>query len=256
MSLHYPDSSDTGEQGETKKLDVEFRVDNDSYPFVGASASESCTVELQEMVPREDSVYSEFFRVEGADTERVLTLAEETPNVDSTLIEAKEDSALFEFVVDDETCVAASIAEAGGLPRVVRGEAGEGTLVAEIPRAEADDVIEAFLGDHPEVELVERRDSTTVEADLTVTEFIETAHEVLAAEDRELVVAALSEGYYDWPRRLSLEQLAEKLNYDISILRTSLHDAEQDLLAALFDDGDLDRDEQVHPLTDADVSGS
>ncbi|MFC7166964.1 helix-turn-helix domain-containing protein [Halospeciosus flavus] len=94
-----------------------------------------------------------------------------------------------------------------------------------------------------------------MEADFTVTEFIETAHEILDSEKRELVVAALSEGYYDWPRTRSIEELAEQLNQDASILRELLHEAEQELLAALFDDGDLDHDEHVHPLIDADVPG-
>ncbi|MFC7200763.1 bacterio-opsin activator domain-containing protein [Halospeciosus flavus] len=254
MSLRYTSSTDQGEQEEMDTIDVEFAVEDDTYPFVGASANASCVVDLQEMVPRGDGSYSEFFRVEGADSERVLTLAEETPRVDPTLIESSDGCALFEFVVEEE-CVAATLADEGAFPRVVRGEEGEGTLVAEVPQAKADDIVESFLDNHPDVELVDQRDSTRMEADFTVTEFIETAHEILDSEKRELVVAALSEGYYDWPRTRSIEELAEQLNQDASILRELLHEAEQELLAALFDDGDLDHDEHVHPLIDADVPG-
>jgi hypothetical protein len=54
---------------------VEFSVENDRYPFVGASASESCAFELEEMIHRGGGVYSEFFPVRGADTDRILSLA-------------------------------------------------------------------------------------------------------------------------------------------------------------------------------------
>ncbi|MXR20205.1 bacterio-opsin activator domain-containing protein [Halobacterium bonnevillei] len=131
---------------------IEFRVDDDRYPFVGASASESCAFELEEMIHRGGGVYSEFFRVRGADADRILSLARETPQVQPTVLAEDGDECLFEFEVAGG-CIAVSLAESGAYPRVVRSDEGEGTVVAELPRDEARAVVRDILAEDAAVEV-------------------------------------------------------------------------------------------------------
>lgn len=54
-------------------VELEFSFDDLAYPFVGASAAENCTVELEALVPRGEGAYAEFFSVRGADVDASST---------------------------------------------------------------------------------------------------------------------------------------------------------------------------------------
>lgn len=236
-----------------ESVSVKFHIENETYPFVGASAAESCTFELEEMIPRDDGVYSEFFRVEDADTDRILEVAEETPQVEPTLLREEGDESLFEFVVEGG-CIAVSIAEEGGNPRVVRGEDGDGSVVADFPREEARSLVRTIVDEHEGVHLSTEgiSDDVDVLADLSRSELVEIAHDTLTTKQRGALMTAFSEGFYEWPRETSLSELAAKLGTDEDALDERLHNCEQELLSVLFDDGMLDDiDERSLPLTDA-----
>lgn len=230
------------------RVAVEFRVGDERYPFVGASEIESCTFELEEMIPRGDGVYSEFFRVRDADTDRILAIAEETPQVEPTLLAEDDEEALFEFEVAGG-CIAVSLAEHGAYPTLVQGEEGEGRVVADVPRAEARELVRQVVDENPDVHQVGQRDEPgpTV-GKAPVHRMI---HEVLSMQQRAIVLTAISEGFYEWPQRASLQDIADVLDMDVDTVDTRLHNCEQLLLAALFENGTLDDvEEPFHPFVE------
>lgn len=238
----------------TGQLSVEFRVENERYPFVDASALESCVFELEEMVPRGDGVYSEFFRIVGADTDRILDVAAETPQVTPTLLEEAGDESLFEFEVEGG-CIAVSLAEAGAYPRVVRADDGEGTVVADFPTGEARPLVRKVLASHEGVSVVTQSGADEIVPAFTETEVIEVAHDVLTRQQRSVLVTALADGFYAWPQETTLDDLAHSLDLEEPILDTRLHNAEQEILAALFEEGTLgDVDGPIHPFVDTQAS--
>ncbi|MFB6270513.1 MAG: bacterio-opsin activator domain-containing protein, partial [Halobacterium sp.] len=238
-----------GTEAAGERVTVEFRVDDERYPFVGASELESCTFELEEMIPRGDGVYSEFFRVRGADTDRILDVADATPQVDATLISADGDEAFFEFEVAGG-CIAVSLAEAGAHPQVVRGEDGDGTVVADCPRERARPVVRDVLDDHGGVELVAEDAGEGVLPSVDDATFHETVHEVLTPRQRGAFLVAVSDGFYEWPRETTLADVAETLDTDPAVLDARLRNCEQLVLAGLFEDGALgDADGPTHPLS-------
>lgn len=255
------------QQSPPDNVAVEFRVENDRYPFVGASASESCTFELEEMIHRGGGVYSEFFRIRGADTDRILSLARETPQVQPTVLAEDGDECLFEFEVAGG-CIAVSLAEGGAYPQVVRSDEGEGTVVAELPRDEARAVVRDILAEDATVEVRSEQpaDGETDATDPAGSERTaadsgrgvgaatvqEEIHEVLTQRQRGVLLTALSEGFYEWPRRATLAEVAESLGTDVTALDEQLHNCEQLVLAGLFEDGTLgDVVEPAHPLSNA-----
>ncbi|MFC7200759.1 bacterio-opsin activator domain-containing protein [Halospeciosus flavus] len=235
-------------------VSVEFRVENESYPFVGASAEESCTFELEEMIPRGDGVYSEFFRVKDADTDRILELAEEAPQVEPTLLREEGDESLFEFEVAGG-CIAVSIAEEGGRPRVVRGDDGDGSVIADFPSESARDVVRKLVDDNDGVEVDSHSGSFDAPEDISESTIVEAAHDTLTTRQRGALMTALSEGFYEWPQQATLADVADTLGIDADALDQRLHNCEQELLSTLFGDGALDDlENRTQPLADADVA--
>lgn len=206
---------------------VEFRVEDDRCPFVGASASESCAFELEEMIHRGGGVYSECFQIRGADADRILSLARETPQVQPTVLAEDGDECLFEFEVAGG-CIAVSLAEGGAYPQVVRSDEGEETVLAELPRDEARAVVRGTLAEDLAVEVrseqpadgetdaTEPAESERTVADsgrgVGVATVQEEIHEVLTQRQRGVLLTALSEGFYEWPRRATLTEPAHPLS--------------------------------------------
>jgi hypothetical protein len=161
-----------------------------------------------------------------------------------------------------------SLAEDGAYPQVVRGDDGDGTVIAELPRDEARTVVRDILAEDETVEVRSERPADG-ESDGTDTDgseqtaadsergigaatVQEVLHEVLTPRQRGVLLTALSEGFYEWPRRATLAEVAAALGADEAALDAQLHNREQLVLAALLEDGTLgDVVEPAHPLSDA-----
>jgi len=72
-------------------VELEFGFEDPEHPFVGASAAAECRVELEEMVPRGDGTYAEFYSVRGAAPSTVETMAKDPPSVSATMLERYDD---------------------------------------------------------------------------------------------------------------------------------------------------------------------
>lgn len=225
---------------------VTFTVENKRYPFVGASRAESCRFELEELVHRGDGVYSEFFRVTGANPDHILDCAADHPQVDATLLGVDGDEAFFEFEVGGG-CIAVTLAEAGAYPQVVRSDDGEGVVIVVSEGSERP-LVRTIGEENTGVTLdAESRDLWALTTDAGVT--FGTLFDVVSAQQRDVFLLALSRGFYDWPQAATLTEIADRLDLDESVLKSRLHRCEQLILAALFQDGTLsDDDTPTHPL--------
>lgn len=214
-------------------VELAFAFDNPDYPFVGASAAEGCTVELEEMVPRSGGTYAEFFTVVDADPDRITDLAEDHESAEARLLDESETGSLFEFTVS-ANCPAVGLAELGALPRTVRAEDGEGEIVAELPgHYDVSRVTEAFLGEFA-AELTAKRQKAELTPLFSHREFDQVVDERLTDRQREVLEFAFEEGYYDWPRESTGEELAAELDISPPTLSKHLYVAERKVLSVLF----------------------
>ena len=90
---------------------------DESYPFVGVSQAESCRVELEKILPRGSNQFAEYFKIIGADPDRVLELAEASDLVEPRVIARYEDGGLFEFIVTG-FCPAQDLIALGAVPAI------------------------------------------------------------------------------------------------------------------------------------------
>lgn len=70
----------------------------------------------------------------------------------------------------------------------------------------------------------------------TLMEFEEQSESQVTDRQREVVREALSRGYYDWPRKITNEQLAEVLGISRATLHEHLRKAERTLLSSVLAD--------------------
>lgn len=234
---------------ENAVVELEFEVSDPSHPFVGASEAEQCRFELQEMIPRGEGHYAEFFSVSGGDPDRILALADEHSTVTPRLLQKYEDGGLFEFSTG-ANCPAVTLAELGALPRTVRAIRGEGRIVGELPsHSDSVAVVEAFLETYPEAELVAKREKEYSAMTFNYDGFQQVVRDHLTDRQHEVLQAAYESGYYEWPRKCTGQEVADLLDITSATFSQHIHAAERKLLAVLFEgpvtnswDGDRSED--------------
>lgn len=221
-------------RGESPAVELEFAFDDPSYPFVRASADASCRLELEEMIPRGEGVYAEFYSVHGADLAAIESLAEDHPTASVTVIERYGDGGLIEFLVEGN-CPAVRLAELGALPRSVVGDRGEGRIAAELPASrDVSEVVSTFQTEY-DGELVAKREREAFTPIFSSRELDRALERALTERQREVIETAFEAGYYDWPREITGTELAEQLGISQPTLSEHLATAERQLLSLVFE---------------------
>jgi hypothetical protein len=215
---------------------VRFGVTDVAYPFVGVSQEESCRVELEKILPRGSDRFAEYFKIVGADPDRVLELAEANDLVEPRVITRYEDGGLFEFIVTG-FCPAQDLIALGAVPQKVVAEDGVGYIVAEVPDGESDaDIINAFLDQHPSASLKEKETKDRQTPLFTQEELQLAVEERLTDRQQEVLLTAYDSGYYEWPKETTGEELAESLDISAPTLSEHLQAAERKVVSILAED--------------------
>lgn len=221
--------------GSAPVVEVEFRTENPAYPFVRGSAAAACTFDLAKMIPRQGGEYAEFFTVVGASPSQVTSLADGQETLQTESLVEYEDGALFEFLVSDD-CPARHLAELGALPQTVCATDGEGRIVADIPpQYDAPAVTEAFLADNSEAELVTKREKESITPPFSTSGVRQALQSHLTDRQLDVVRTAFEEGYYDWPRECTGEDVARELGISSATFSEHVRTAERKVLSVLFE---------------------
>lgn len=210
---------------------LEFSLSDPTYPFVAASTVGGGEVMLEEIIPRGEAGYAEFYSVMGSDPDEVAAFAAEHPSAEATLIERFDDGGLFEFLVD-ENCPAVYLGEQGALPRKVESIDGKGVIAAEVPASEdAAFIGDRFLDAHPDAELVVKRKQPYETPMFSHRHLQHALEEQLTERQHEVLMAAHDAGYYDWPRDTTGEAIADDLGISPATFHQHLRASEQKLIA-------------------------
>lgn len=214
--------------------EVEISFGSGDFFLVMASERAECEFQLELVVPRSDGEVLEYFTVTGADPERVLALLHEARDVtEARLLERSGDRARFELVTDGH--LAKALADQGTPVTGITATAGQGRLTAEVPpHIDVSSAIEGFLAEYPEAELVARRRTERQTPLLTRDQFVTELLAGLTEKQLRVLRVAHAEGYFDWPRDHSAEQLASRLEVATPTFTEHLRAAERKLLDELF----------------------
>lgn len=219
--------------------EVEVTVTTPTVPCVAATTELGGEFELEEIIPRGDGSYGEYYSVRGIDPDDLLEYAAAHEASEAQFLSREDEGGLLEMVVTGD-CPAMSMAERGALPRAVRAAHGVCRIVSEVPpQYDETSVTAGFLNEYPEAELVAKREKSYVTPLFSHRQFDQAVDDHLTERQREVLEMAHRRGYYDWPRKATQEELADELGITTSTFTQHLRSAEQKLIAMVFEDGDL-----------------
>lgn len=216
--------------------ELEFEVVDDRSFLVVESGRADCEIVLDELVPQSNGNLLEYLSVYGGATSRVLADALEWPDVlDARLVSRREDASLLELVVTG-CSLAATVADSRAIPRLVSASRGEGRVVVEVPgHTDPRRVIELFRERHPDSRLLARREQETGPL-VSERVFRERVLRRLTDKQRETLVTAFENGYFDRPRETTAADCAEALGISQSTFSQHLRVALDKVLGALLDE--------------------
>ncbi|WP_249038744.1 helix-turn-helix domain-containing protein [Haloterrigena salifodinae] len=225
-------------QGENRVVEVEFRVDDPSYPFVDVSRTADCRLDLEVLFPHSDGGFVEYFTVEDAPPKRVLKPINETDTVDANLVARHDDGGRVRLHVRDD-CVAITVVEFGAIPRTVEAEGGDGRVVVEVAsKSDAAELVDRLEREHPTVTVDDCRDRRRSTPLFARHDFTQSVVETLTDRQREVFLTAYMNGFYDWPRKHEASELAAKLEIAPATFSQHLRAAEGKIFSSLLDTDD------------------
>ncbi|MXV61836.1 bacterio-opsin activator [Natronorubrum sp. JWXQ-INN-674] len=225
-----------GAEVENAAVEVEFEVSDPRYPLVALSAETGCEAELLQLLPRSNGAYTVFQRISGTDPERVLEFTRSYDGFDARLVTSGDESAVVEFRISAEGgFFTICLTDAGAIPTQLASKDGVARIVAEIPATySASDVISRFEEHYPSMEIIARRQKPTPVPLFQRKELQEAVTRLFTPRQREVLVLAYTNGYYDWPRENTGEELAAELGVTYATFSEHLRKAEQKLLSLIF----------------------
>jgi len=214
-------------------VELELTVADPTLFYSVITAELDCRCRLNRSVPIAEGKQLNYHLVEGADPARVLEAAADVDHIEDAEVVSERDGA---FVLQTVTDVSLSqlALQAGASVGSAVVEDGEARVTLEAPRSvDIREVVEVFDERLSDVELVAKRERER--AVQTATEFREHVEEQLTEKQRAVFEAAYAGGYFEWPREITAEELAESMGVSSSTLHQHLRHALASLAAAFFE---------------------
>ncbi|MDQ2050733.1 bacterio-opsin activator domain-containing protein [Natronolimnohabitans sp. A-GB9] len=217
-------------------VEVEFEVSDPQYPLVALSAETGCEMELLQILPRSNGSYTVFHRVTDAPPERIVEFARDYDGFEAQVVSDGDDTAIVEFRIDGGgEFFTISLTDAGAIPTELASTDGVARIAAEIPSIySASDVIDRFQETYPSMEIIARRQKDYPVSLFQRQELADAVSRLLTPRQHEVLLFAYSNGYYEWPRKKTGEELADELEVTYPTFAEHLRKAERKLLSMIF----------------------
>ncbi|MDG5776629.1 bacterio-opsin activator domain-containing protein [Haloarculaceae archaeon H-GB2-1] len=218
--------------------ELEFQVRDTGCFLVAESKRANCELVLDEHVTQSNGNVLQYVSVYGTSAISVLTDALDWPTVvDARIASETEDACLIELVVTG-SCLSATVADSRAVPRLISATRGVGRVVVEVPpNGDPQRVIDVFRERHPDSDLVTRREHD-VGPLFSDRLFEERILGRLTDRQRETLVTAYQNGYFDQPRRTTAVECARTLGISQSTFSQHLRVTLRKVLDELLPDPD------------------
>jgi predicted DNA-binding protein (UPF0251 family) len=214
---------------------LEFDLQDATLPIIIVSDLAKCRFKLEEIIPHDTECCTAFYSIEGGDPNRVLELAREHITSEAQLLNHSNTGGLLEVHVMD-SLPTMFLAARGALPRRPIVEDGKMSIAVEVPpEYDANKIVSQFKEAYPDATLIARRQQSYFTPLFSQREFEQDISGLLTGRQYEALEVAHSEGYYNWPRGATGEQLSEKLGVSPPTFHQHLRAAERKLVQLLFE---------------------
>lgn len=211
--------------------ELEFRLTNTELPLAGLARNEGVTGQMEWMTRETDGTVVQYFTINGTDAETVVESLTGTDYVVSCTPVGESTANLYEIRLSESLVV--ELLEAGAKTRDIRIEDAGLTIVTTVPRnTDVRNVLQQVRSVYPGVELAAKRtlenpdenDGDRRLNDVSLTE-----------RQMDALAEAFEEGYFEWPRGATAEEVAERLDISAATLHYHLRRAERALVEAFLD---------------------
>ena len=216
---------------ESDAVELEFSF---ASPLADLSAAFDCRCEHLGSVADTADGYAYEVRVTHGDFDAIRSFLDDYPEVRRCRrVDRRDGACLIEVTV--EGAPPQLLAEAGFSLVSLYAVDGDTRLIAKVPGDEDVTRVLSALSDHwDDVRLVAKRQTPTSDADLAFPSDDVTD---LTERQRSVLETAYDQGYYDWPRGHTAEEIAESLDIASATLHQHLRAAEHALVSSFVDDG-------------------
>ena len=216
---------------------LEFGVADPDLFFVAVSGTLDCSLDHAGTVAREDGSHVVFLTAQGASGETVVETAREHPDVvdADVLTEAEtETETLVELVVEDRLLT--DLADYGARLRGLSADDGVGHVEVDAPPGTAARSVVDLVEEFDEGDLAAYHERTDPPAPTTRGDFVSRLRDELTDRQLSALQRAYLGGYFEWPRDVDGDELADTMDVSRSTYHQHLRAAERKLLAELFAD--------------------
>jgi len=217
-----------------ESIELEFRCRRGRSPLFQFVADQDCSFTFENQLQNSDGHPGIFFSISGASTEDVLAFGDRCPEIDALrLVTEQGETALYECSLGDSSLFTA-LPDRGGIPRTVRVDGVEGEAIVRIPsRSDVRTFLELFEDHFEECELVGRREVD--EPVRTRGQFDAEVRTRLTDRQREILQAAYTSGFFDWPREITAQELADVFDISQPTVSRHIRTGERELFGFVFD---------------------
>ncbi|QLG60385.1 bacterio-opsin activator domain-containing protein [Halorarum salinum] len=214
------------------ELDVRIPESNDLPSRIAAGVGGRVTFEGA--VPHSDGTSMLYLSVSDVPLESVLTYLEESVAVEHASSVVDSDDGLIVVTVAEPTIVS-HVTGFGGAIRELTATGGETRLRVELPQpADVRGFVESLRAEHAGAELLARRSR---ERPLRSRQtFGAELEELLTDRQLEVLRTAYLNGYFEWPRANTGEEIADRLGITQPTFNNHLRVAERKLLTLLLEE--------------------
>lgn len=217
----------------TEIVELEFTVGDSELLFNRLSAATGGRLEAVATEYRSDGNIQLYVSATAVDATRIAEFADEAADiVETTPIVDTGEECLVEVVVS--RTLLATLAEHGALPQAVVTENGTTRFTVELPyQAEARTLYELVEEQYPQTELVGYRErERPVE---TRQNFTSEIRDRLTGRQKNALQIAYHGGFFDWPREVDGNELAEAMDISRPTYHQHLRAAQAKVFTELFE---------------------
>ena len=219
----------------TEIIELEIAVDDDELLFNKLSVATDCLIEAVEIDSRADGQLRTYMRATGdqASCETLLEHARDAAGVvTAEAIVNTDDGCLLELVVTGS--LLGMVAEHGAMPRTAVAEDGTTRVTVELAyEAEARELFDLVEAQHPGAELLEYHErERPVE---TRQDFTAALADQFTDRQETALRTAYHGGFFDWPRDVDGNELAEAMAISRPTYHQHLRAAQQKVFRQLFE---------------------
>ncbi|MEF8812700.1 MAG: bacterio-opsin activator domain-containing protein [Halovenus sp.] len=217
----------------TEIIELEFAVADRDLLFNRLSAAGNCTIESAGSEYRSDGSLRLYLSVTDADVDDLLAIVRDDPAVDDvTCIVEHENECLLDVVVAES--LLGRLTEYGAVPRAVVAANGSTEFTVELPyESEARELFELVDDRHPGTDLLGYHErERPVE---TRQEFKAALAERFTDRQETALRTAYLGGFFDWPREVDGNELAEAMGISRPTYHQHLRTAQRKVFEELFE---------------------